>query len=255
MLSTLGVKDHGNRTTLHIAASRGHVDIVKLLVLRFPDCCEKVDDKGNNVLHLIVPKKGIFATSGLSNIRWLRVRGLMNEKSVEGKTPPLHLFRMSIISPEMMLTWILDTLVRLFQRPNQRVSIRPSGLLEIKEDSDSSEESEEISEIKKTIKSHCIRPSQPCRDRKDSSTTAESLSPSSQIPPPSHAFSSPFLRQRGLHLGRNPKPPHRKLSTAPFLISSTVFALKSTPENKQSSSEIIESPDLPVLASVPIVCG
>ena len=51
-------------------------------------------------------------------------------------------------------------------------------------------------------------------------------------------------------------PPHRKLSTAPFLIGSTVFVLKSTPENKQSpSSEIIESPDLPVLASVPIVCG
>ncbi|WKA03483.1 hypothetical protein VitviT2T_021590 [Vitis vinifera] len=66
----------------------------------------------------------------------------------------------------------------------------------------------------------------------------------------------PVLRQRGLHLGRNPKPPHRKLSTAPFLIGSTVFALKSTPENKQSPSfEIIESPDLPVLASVPIVCG
>ena len=35
------------------------MDIVKLLVLRFPDCCEKVDDKGNNVLHLIVPKKNI----------------------------------------------------------------------------------------------------------------------------------------------------------------------------------------------------
>ena len=98
------------------------MDIVKLLVLRFPDCCEKVDDKGNNVLHLIVPKKGIFATSGLSNIRWLRVRGLMNEKSVEGKTPPLHLFRMSIISPEMMLTWILDTLVRLVRPPKISIS-------------------------------------------------------------------------------------------------------------------------------------
>ena len=92
------------------------MDIVKLLVSRFPDCCEKVDDKGNNVLHLIVPRKRIFATSGLSNIRWLRVRGLMNEKNVEGKTP-LHLFHMPIISPETMLTWILDTLVRLIRPP------------------------------------------------------------------------------------------------------------------------------------------
>uniref|UniRef100_F6HN57 Uncharacterized protein n=1 Tax=Vitis vinifera TaxID=29760 RepID=F6HN57_VITVI len=33
----------------------------------------------------------------------------MNEKNVEGKTP-LHLFHMPIISPETMLTWILDTL-------------------------------------------------------------------------------------------------------------------------------------------------
>ena len=41
----LGVKDHGNRTTLHIVASRGHVDIVKLPVSCFPDCCEKVDDE------------------------------------------------------------------------------------------------------------------------------------------------------------------------------------------------------------------
>ena len=75
----LGVEDHeiGNRTALHIAASRGHVDIVKLLVSHFPDCCEKVDDKGHNVLHLIMPKQ-IFVTLGLSNILRLSVRGLMN---------------------------------------------------------------------------------------------------------------------------------------------------------------------------------
>ena len=121
----LGVKDHGNRTALHIAASRGHVDVVKVLVSHFPDCCEKVDDEGNNVLHLIMPEIKIFVTSGLSNIRWLRVRGLMNEKNVEGKTP-LHLFHSSplskddnnIIPPEMISTWILDTLVRLGVRPS-----------------------------------------------------------------------------------------------------------------------------------------
>ena len=117
----LGVKDDeiGNRTALHIAARRGHVDIVKLLVSRFPDCCEKVDDKGNNVLHLIMPKK-IFVTSGLSNNPRLRMRGLMNEKNAEGKTP-LHLWHNSPLSegvnyfppPETMFTSRKATSVRL----------------------------------------------------------------------------------------------------------------------------------------------
>ena len=48
-----------------------------------------------------------------------------------------------------------------FKRLDQRVSIRPSGSLKIKEDSDSSnrsesKEREEISEMKKTLKSHMI---------------------------------------------------------------------------------------------------
>ena len=85
----LGVRCHeiGNRTALHIAASRGHVEVVKVLVFHFPDCCEKVDGQGNNVLHLIMSEKKTFLISSLSDIRWLRVRGLMNEKNVEGKTP------------------------------------------------------------------------------------------------------------------------------------------------------------------------
>ncbi|XP_059593090.1 uncharacterized protein LOC104879434 [Vitis vinifera] len=163
----LSVKDHeiGNRTTLHIAANRGHVEIVKLLVSHFPDCYEKVDDEGNNVLHLIMPEIKIFVTSGLSNIRWLRMRGLMNEKNVEGKTP-LHLFYSSlskddnnIIPPETIFMWILDTLLRLgIRERSSRVRMRPLGSPEIKEGSGSSEskESEEIYEIKRTIKSHMI---------------------------------------------------------------------------------------------------
>ena len=55
----LSVKYHeiGNRTALHIAASRGHAEVVKVLMSHFPDCCEKVDDQGNNVLHLIMSDK------------------------------------------------------------------------------------------------------------------------------------------------------------------------------------------------------
>ncbi|KAL6344367.1 hypothetical protein AAG906_039623 [Vitis piasezkii] len=126
----LGVKNHGigNRTALHIAASRGHVEIVKLLVSHFPDCCEKVDDEGNNVLHLIMPEKKIFLASGLSNIPWLRVRGLTYEKNGKGKTP-LHLFHNSIIpwEPLFKLTW--DTLlgIRRRKRSSRIVSMRPLG--------------------------------------------------------------------------------------------------------------------------------
>ncbi|KAL6342719.1 hypothetical protein AAG906_013125 [Vitis piasezkii] len=145
--------EKSDTTALHIAASRGHVEIVKLLVSHFPDCCEKVDDEGNNVLHLIMPEK-IFLTSGLSNIPWLRVRGLTYEKNGKGKTPSIYF-----------------TTRR--KRSSRIVSTRPLGSLEIREDSGSSKseeiserkeseeiseskESKEISEIKKTMKSHMI---------------------------------------------------------------------------------------------------
>ncbi|XP_034686724.1 ankyrin repeat-containing protein At5g02620-like [Vitis riparia] len=168
----------GNRTALHIAARRGHVGLSEGAgVNTFQDCCEKVDDKGNNVLHLIMPKKNI-CNFGLSNNPRLRMRGLMNEKNAEGTTP-LHLLHNSPLSkgvnyfppPETTFTWILDTFVRSRRRsPSFRAGIRPLGSLEVKKDMDSSEskgsekiseskgseESKEISEIKKTMKSHMI---------------------------------------------------------------------------------------------------
>ena len=109
----------GNRTALHIAASRGHVKVVKVLVSHFPDCCEKVDDLGNNVLHLFMSDEETFQTFGLQGIRWLWVRGLTNEKNVEGKTP-LQLFHTSasskyndnFIPPVTVFTPMLDYIRR-----------------------------------------------------------------------------------------------------------------------------------------------
>ena len=82
----LGIKD-GNKTALHIAANRGHMKIVELLASHSPDCCEQVDDKGNNVFHFAMLKRRWFATGNLLDNSWLGVRGVVNEKNGEGDTP------------------------------------------------------------------------------------------------------------------------------------------------------------------------
>ena len=91
----LRIKDGNNKTALHIAASQGHMDVVKELVLHSPDCCEQVDDDGNNALHLVMKsKKNYFATDFLVGHQWLSSREVINEMNHEGNTP-LHLFARS----------------------------------------------------------------------------------------------------------------------------------------------------------------
>ena len=86
----LGIKD-SKKTALHIAANRNHQDIVKLLLSRFPDCCEQVDDKGNNVLHYAIMSEWYYAAGYIfKDNSLLRVRRLINEKDAKGDTP-LHL--------------------------------------------------------------------------------------------------------------------------------------------------------------------
>lgn len=86
----LRLKDGTNRTALLIAASQGHMDLVKELVSHSPDCCEQVDNEGNNALHLVMKsKKNYFATDFLVD-HWLSSRELLNEMDNEGNTP-LHL--------------------------------------------------------------------------------------------------------------------------------------------------------------------
>ncbi|KAJ9701417.1 hypothetical protein PVL29_006669 [Vitis rotundifolia] len=86
----LGLKD-SKKTALHIAANHNHQDIVKLLLSHSPDCCEQVDDKGNNVLHSAIMSERHHATRHILNDNsLLMVRRLINEKDAKGDTP-LHL--------------------------------------------------------------------------------------------------------------------------------------------------------------------
>lgn len=83
-----GIKDDNNKTALHIAASRGHKGVARLLASRYPDCCEQVDDNGNNAIHLFMSQRHHFLK--LFCVRWFRARGLLNGKNDMGQTP-LHL--------------------------------------------------------------------------------------------------------------------------------------------------------------------
>ncbi|KAK2647173.1 hypothetical protein Ddye_022368 [Dipteronia dyeriana] len=72
-------------TPLHLAAGRGHINIIKEIILRCTDCYELVDHKGWNVLH--------FAMGTLNKDKLLDlvenplIKKLIHEKDVNGNTP------------------------------------------------------------------------------------------------------------------------------------------------------------------------
>jgi len=74
------------RTALHIAAIRGHVDVMKEIVSRSPVCCELVDNRGWNALHYAVASKSspVFEEC-LENIPLLARLG--TKKDDKGNTP------------------------------------------------------------------------------------------------------------------------------------------------------------------------
>ncbi|KAK3190211.1 hypothetical protein Dsin_029772 [Dipteronia sinensis] len=84
------VTDTSRRMTpLHLAASQGHKDVMREIILHCPECYEPIDDRGWNVLHFAMAslnKKELFSL--LENPS---IKKLVREKDVHGNTP-LHVF-------------------------------------------------------------------------------------------------------------------------------------------------------------------
>ncbi|KAJ9701396.1 hypothetical protein PVL29_006651 [Vitis rotundifolia] len=89
----------GKKTALHLAAIRGHKDIVDLLLSNYPDCCEQVDDNGKNVLHFAMMNRQDYYPRMFLQNDGLSVRGLLNERDAQGDTP-LHLLASYLVYDE-----------------------------------------------------------------------------------------------------------------------------------------------------------
>ncbi|TXG72198.1 hypothetical protein EZV62_000777 [Acer yangbiense] len=82
-------------TPLLLAASQGHIDIIKDIMLFCPDCYDLVDDREWNVLHFAMASMSrtelhIVAKNPL-------IRRLVNENDAKGNTP-LHVF--AVLNPD-----------------------------------------------------------------------------------------------------------------------------------------------------------
>ncbi|CAL9027359.1 unnamed protein product [Prunus brigantina] len=83
------VDEVDKKTALHIAASKGHVNVMKQLISYCPDCCEVVDQRRRNALHYALEKSQSRIVDIVMMDTWLS-NVLLNAKDVDGNTP-LHL--------------------------------------------------------------------------------------------------------------------------------------------------------------------
>ncbi|KAK2978509.1 hypothetical protein RJ640_023755 [Escallonia rubra] len=80
------------KTALHLAASHGHVKIVKFLFACSPDCAEMVTSRGQNILHIAV--KDMQEDVITFVLEHPLLSSLINQKDNDGNTP-LHLLAAS----------------------------------------------------------------------------------------------------------------------------------------------------------------
>ncbi|KAF5468659.1 hypothetical protein F2P56_012798, partial [Juglans regia] len=83
------MKDAEGRIALHIAAHRNKERVTKEIISMCPDCCEVVDNKGRNALHLALmtnlwPDVALVIQDNSS------LRNLLNQKDNDGNTPLHH---------------------------------------------------------------------------------------------------------------------------------------------------------------------
>ncbi|KAM7485246.1 hypothetical protein LguiA_001255 [Lonicera macranthoides] len=77
-----------NKTALHIATSRGHIDIMEDIMFRCPDCWEMFNSKGQNIIHIAVENEQNKVIQFILIQPYLD--SLVNQKDNNGNTP-LHL--------------------------------------------------------------------------------------------------------------------------------------------------------------------
>lgn len=80
------------KTALHIAAGAGHQDVVKLVISMCPDCCEMLNGRGQNILHLSVINEKRKVINFILESSF--VNSLINQKDMDGNTS-LHLLAAS----------------------------------------------------------------------------------------------------------------------------------------------------------------
>lgn len=81
-------QDKNGWTPLHYAACSGNLPVMEEFLKYCPDCWEKVDKKGRNILHIAVEKNFRKVIDYIAKQPW--GGHLINQKNNEGNTP-LHL--------------------------------------------------------------------------------------------------------------------------------------------------------------------
>ncbi|KAH7548600.1 hypothetical protein JRO89_XS14G0177400 [Xanthoceras sorbifolium] len=76
---------------LHLAASQGHIDILREIILYCPDCYKMVDDWGWNVLHFAMASLSLNPNISTSLLENRLLEKLLHEKDAKGNSP-LHVF-------------------------------------------------------------------------------------------------------------------------------------------------------------------
>nr|GEW70231.1 ankyrin repeat-containing protein [Tanacetum cinerariifolium] len=92
------IKEGGiNTSVVHIAASRGYCETVKVLMTHCPGCSELLDEKGKNIFHVAVENKQTEVIKFIYGD--ISYTSLVNQKDKDGNTP-IHLLMASDL--EMM---------------------------------------------------------------------------------------------------------------------------------------------------------